>query len=144
MLPCHAQQAGPGIAASLVAEHAQQAEHAEQHATTAHKADAAHAVNVAVAADADVTAAWANQLAAVLDLNQDLEDKIVTLRQQNMTLRRCVGSGTAHGRVAICWVWVFKPDVHLTSGRKASCHTCTRSECMLHSAVSHDTQRTPQ
>ena len=40
-------------------------------------------------ADADVSAAWANQLAAVLDLNQDLEDKIVTLRQQNMSLKRC-------------------------------------------------------
>lgn len=38
--------------------------------------------------EAEVTGAWANQLAAVLDLNQDLEDKIVSLRQQNMSLRR--------------------------------------------------------
>ena len=42
-------------------------------------------------ADAEVAAAWAGQLAAALEMNQDLEDSIVSLRQQNANLRRCDG-----------------------------------------------------
>ncbi|KAL0021379.1 hypothetical protein WJX77_010218 [Trebouxia sp. C0004] len=39
-------------------------------------------------AEAEVAAAWAGQLAAALELNQDLEDNIVSLRQQNASLKR--------------------------------------------------------
>ena len=42
-------------------------------------------------ADGEVAAAWAGQLAAALEMNQDLEDSIVSLRQQNANLRRCDG-----------------------------------------------------
>lgn len=40
-------------------------------------------------AEAEVAAVWAGQLAAALELNQDLEDNVVRLRQQNASLKRC-------------------------------------------------------
>ena len=39
-------------------------------------------------AEAEVAAVWAGQLAAALELNQDLEDNVVSLRQQNASLKR--------------------------------------------------------
>ncbi|KAL0052764.1 hypothetical protein WJX82_007311 [Trebouxia sp. C0006] len=39
-------------------------------------------------AEAEVAAVWAGQLAAALELNQDLEDNVVRLRQQNASLKR--------------------------------------------------------
>ena len=39
-------------------------------------------------AEAEVAALWAGQLAAALELNQDLEDNTVSLRQQNASLKR--------------------------------------------------------
>lgn len=39
-------------------------------------------------AEAEVAAVWAGQLAAALELNQDLEDNIVSLRQHNANLKR--------------------------------------------------------
>jgi len=39
-------------------------------------------------AEAEVAAVWAGQLAAALELNQDLEDHTVSLRQQNASLKR--------------------------------------------------------
>lgn len=40
-------------------------------------------------AEAEVAAVWAGQLAAALEVNQDLEDNVVRLRQQNAGLKRC-------------------------------------------------------
>ena len=79
---------------SLTPEGPLQPDREEPHASGADRAGAADKASASMTddgdtADADVAAAWANQLAAVLDLNQDLEDKIVTLRQQNMSLKRC-------------------------------------------------------
>ena len=39
-------------------------------------------------AEAEVQAVWAGQLATALDMNQDLEDTVLTLRQQNTNLTR--------------------------------------------------------
>ena len=39
-------------------------------------------------AEAEVAAVWARQMAAALELNQDLEDNIIILRQQNASLKR--------------------------------------------------------
>ena len=39
-------------------------------------------------AEAEVAAVWAGQLAAALELNQDLEDNVVRLRHQNASLKR--------------------------------------------------------
>jgi len=39
-------------------------------------------------AEAEVAAVWAGQLAAALELNQDLEDNVVRLRQHNASLKR--------------------------------------------------------
>ncbi len=40
-------------------------------------------------AEAEVAAVWAGQLASALQMNQDLEDNIVSLRLHNANLRRC-------------------------------------------------------
>ena len=39
-------------------------------------------------AEAEVAAVWAGRLASALEMNQDLEGTVLTLRQQNTNLKR--------------------------------------------------------
>lgn len=48
----------------------------------------AHVRQEAELAEAEVAAVWAGQLAAALEMNQDLEGTVLTLRQQNANLKR--------------------------------------------------------
>lgn len=49
-----------------------------------------HVRQQAELAEAEVAAVWAGQLASALEMNQDLEETILTLRQQNTNLKRCL------------------------------------------------------
>lgn len=48
----------------------------------------AHVRQEAELAEAEVAAVWAGQLASALEMNQDLEGTILTLRQQSTNLKR--------------------------------------------------------
>lgn len=82
-----------------------------------------HARQQAELAEAEVAAVWAGQLASALEMNQDLEGTILSLRQQNTNLKRCLPCMTLLRHLLTCMAQPWPGG-------------CKGPECVIYDALS--------